>query len=169
MTRSISGTANCCQRTACTHGKYYFMAENSPCLHTVNIIIDYVFHHLVSEVWSNDLVASSVQTYCIKPCKRPRHVQTKCLKVIDDAEIKLFMWNLQPSQHWLTVLRGLKNRGAEFESRLGRGHRGRKQILVHFELEKNEYKFDIVCHFIAHIYSQIYKANFDIFSHSLGA
>jgi len=43
---------------------------------------------------------------------------------------------------------------------------------VHFELEKNESgddKFDIVCHFIAHIYCQTYKASFDIFSHSLGA
>ena len=48
---------------------------------------------------------------------------------------------------------------------------GRKQILVHFELEKtnlvttNSILFVI---FIAHIYSQIYKASFDIFSHSMG-
>ena len=44
--------------------------------------------------------------------------------------------------------------------------RGRKRILVHFELEKNESgddKFDIFCHFIAHVWSQIYKASFDIF------
>ena len=43
---------------------------------------------------------------------------------------------------------------------------GRKQILVHFELEKNESgddKFDIIVTFIAHIYSQIYKVSFDIF------
>jgi len=44
---------------------------------------------------------------------------------------------------------------------------GRKQILVHFELEK---KTNLVMKnlilfviFIAHIYSQIYKASFDIF------
>ena len=49
---------------------------------------------------------------------------------------------------------------------------GRKQILVHFELEKKTNMVMtnmIFVIFIAHIYSQIYKAIFDICSHSLGA
>jgi len=43
-----------------------------------------------------------------------------------------------------------------------RGGAPAKRILVHFELEKNESgddKFDIFVIFIAHIWSQIYKAN----------
>jgi len=42
---------------------------------------------------------------------------------------------------------------------------------VHFELEKTNLVMKnliLFAIFIAHIYSQIYKAGFDIFSHSLG-
>ena len=49
---------------------------------------------------------------------------------------------------------------------MGRGS-NRKQILVHFELEKKTNLIVFVI-FTAHIYSQIHKANFHIFSHSLG-
>ena len=43
---------------------------------------------------------------------------------------------------------------------------GRKQILVHFELEKTNLLMTnliLFVIFIAHIYSQIYKASFEIF------